>query len=51
MSWYCWPLAIVISSAPALGISKRTLRQHLENIKRKLAIQPHPGESHVTTGK
>lgn len=36
-------------SAKALGISKRTLRQHLENIKRKLAIQPHHGESHVTT--
>lgn len=35
--------------AQALGISKRTLRQHLENIKRKLAIKPYPGESHVTT--
>jgi hypothetical protein len=27
---------------PALGISKRTLRQHLENIKRKLASSPIP---------
>jgi len=37
------------ASARQLGITTRTLRQHLDNIKHKLGVRPAPGEVRAST--